>query len=89
MDAMCQTKGGAPLCSTGRALSHARRQLFDMKLTFMGLSHTVRYITQTEWQTIGSAMRLRTVWVSVRTHECHRVSQLLCSVCSGTRSWKL
>ena len=45
MDAMCQTKGGAPLCSTGRALSHARRQLFDMKLTFMGLSHTIRYIT--------------------------------------------
>jgi hypothetical protein len=45
MNAMCQTPGGAPLCSKGRALSHARRQLFDMKLTFMGLSHTIRYIT--------------------------------------------
>lgn len=45
MDALCQTKRGAPLCSRGRALSHARRELFDMKLTFMGLSHTIRYIS--------------------------------------------
>ena len=47
MEYLCMTSGGAPLCKDGRALSHARRQLFDMKLTFMGLSHTIRYMTST------------------------------------------
>jgi len=47
MEYLCMTSGGAPLCKSGRALSHARRQLFDLKLTFMGLSHTIRYMTST------------------------------------------
>eukprot|EP00939_MAST-03C_sp_MAST-3C-sp1_P001426 g1426.t1 len=47
MDYLCMTSGGAPLCENGRALSHARRQIFDLKLTFMGLSHTIRYMTST------------------------------------------